>query len=169
MRLHRVLPHLALVAEAPIEGMQLGDRGAFAETELDAAVRHQVERRDPLGDARRVVGRELDDAVAEPDLLGALARRGEEDLGRRRVRVLLEEVVLDLPGVVVAESVGELDLIERVLDQPVLAVRGPRARELMLVEDAELHAGRPPRESRSLPRRGGACLRPSSQTYPLQV
>ena len=161
--LHRLLPHHALVAEAAIEGMELGDRGALAQAELDAAVRHQVERRHPLGDARRVVGGELDDAVAEADLLGALARRGEEDLGRRRMRVLLEEVVLDLPGVVVPEPVGELDLIERVLDQRALGVRGPRARELMLVEDAELHAGRPPRESRSLPRRGAACLRPCGQ------
>jgi hypothetical protein len=33
------------------------------------------------------------------------------------VRVLLEEVVLDLPHVVEAELVGQLDLVERVLDQ----------------------------------------------------
>ena len=73
--------------------------------------------RDPLGDPRRMVGRQLDDAVTEADVLRALARRGEEHLGRRRVRVLLEEVVLDLPRVVVAEPVGELDLVERVLEQ----------------------------------------------------
>ena len=42
-------------------------------------------------------------------------RGGEEHLGRARVRVLLEEVVLDLPDVVDAEPVGELDLLERVL------------------------------------------------------
>ena len=58
--------------------------------------------------------RELHDPVAEPDALGALARRGEEHLGGRGVRVLLEEVVLDLPDVVEAEPVGELDLLERV-------------------------------------------------------
>ena len=54
-------------------------------------------------------------------------------------RVLLEEVVLDLPRVVVAEPVGELDLVEAVLEQLVLAVVGPRARELVLVEDPEPH------------------------------
>ena len=43
---------------------------------------------------------------------------GEEHLGRRGVAVLLEEVVLDLPHVLDAELVGELDLVERVLDQP---------------------------------------------------
>jgi hypothetical protein len=52
-------------------------------------------------------------------------------------------VVLDLPGVVVAEAVGQLDLHERVLEEPVLAARFPRAGELVLVEDPELH-GRPP-------------------------
>ena len=74
--------------------------------------------------ARRVVERRrrLHDAVPEPDVLGALRRGGEEHLGRARVRVLLEEVVLDLPHVVDAERVGELDLLERVLDQLVLAV-----------------------------------------------
>ena len=37
------------------------------------------------------------------------------------MRVLLEEVVLDLPDDVEAEPVGELDLVERVLDQLELA------------------------------------------------
>ena len=57
----------ALVAEAHVERVQLGGRGRLAEPELDPAVRHEVERRHPLGHARRVVGRELDDPVAEPD------------------------------------------------------------------------------------------------------
>ena len=77
--------------------------------------------------------------MAEPDAGRALARRGQEDLGRRRVAVLLEEVVLDLPDVVVAETVGQLDLLERVLEEPVLAVLAPRPRQLVLVEDPELH------------------------------
>ena len=51
--------------------------------------------------------------------------------------------MLDLPHVVDAERVRELDLLERVLDQLLLAVRLPRARELVLVEDAELHATAP--------------------------
>ena len=57
----------------------------LADAELDPAVAEQVERGDPLGDAGRVVGGELDDAVAEPDVLRALAGGGEEDLGRRGV------------------------------------------------------------------------------------
>ena len=90
--------------------MQLGRPRRLAHAEIDAAARQQVERRDALGDAMRLVGGELDHAVAEPDALGALAGGAEEHLGRGGVRVLLEEVVLDLPGVVVAELVGELDL-----------------------------------------------------------
>jgi hypothetical protein len=47
--------------------------------------------------------------------------------------------MLDLPGVVVAQPVGELDLAERILQQLVLAPGTPRPRELVLVEDAEFH------------------------------
>ena len=47
--------------------------------------------------------------------------------------------MLDLPGVVVPEPVGELDLLERVLQQLVLVVLPPRAGQLMLIEDPELH------------------------------
>src|SRR5207302_11219433 len=86
-----------------------------------------------------MIGGKLDDAVAETDAARALAGRPEEDFRRGGVRVLLEEVVLDLPRVVVAEPVGQLDLGQRVLEQAVLAVRAPGARELVLVDDAELH------------------------------
>ena len=99
----------------------------------------QVERGDALGAARRMRRGQLHDAVREADVLGALAGGGEKHLGRRRVRIFLEEMVLDLPGVVVAEPVGQLDLVERVLVEPVLAAGLPRARQLQLVENAELH------------------------------
>ena len=63
------------------------------------------------------------DAVAEPDVPGPLAGRAEEDFRRGRVRVFLEEVVLDLPRVVVAEPVGQLHLGQRVLVKLPLVVR----------------------------------------------
>ena len=66
-------------------------------------------------------------------------RPRQEHLGRRGVGVLLEEVVLDLPHVVEAQAVGELHLLEGVLEQAVLVVGLPRAGQLVLVEDAELH------------------------------
>ena len=63
----------------------------------------QIEHRDPLGDARGMIGGELEDAVAEPDVLGALAGGGEKRFRRRRMRIFLEEMMLDHPGIVVAE------------------------------------------------------------------
>ena len=54
--------------------------------------------------------------MAEPDALRALRTGGEEDLRRGGVRVFLQEVVLDLPDVVDAEPVAELDLRQRILD-----------------------------------------------------
>ena len=127
-------------------GMEMGTvaktgSGSGTITELDASAGQHVERGDALRDARRVVdrGQRLHDAVSETDPLRALRRRGEEDLGRARVRVLLEEVVLDQPHAVEAEAVGELDLLERLGEHaPVVAVV-PRTRNLMLVEDPEFH------------------------------
>ena len=53
--------------------------------------------------------------------------------------IFLEEMVLDLPGVVVAQAVGEFDLLQGVLVEPVLVARLPGAGQLQLVKDAELH------------------------------
>ena len=47
--------------------------------------------------------------------------------------------MLDLPRVVDPEPVGELDLLEGVVDQALLVVGLPGPRQLVLVEDAELH------------------------------
>src|SRR5262249_23308901 len=58
---------------------------------------------------------------------------------RRGVRVLLEKVVLHLPGVVDAEPVGELDLVKRLLVDAQLVAIGPGPRDLVLVENAKLH------------------------------
>ena len=62
-------------------------------------------------------------------LLRPLAHRTEEDLGCRRVRVLLQEVVLDLPDVVEPEPVGELDLLESVRGAAGARRRPPTAAE----------------------------------------
>src|SRR5439155_12484741 len=100
-----------------------------------------------------VVGRHERDAVPQTDTLRALAAGGEEHLRGRGVRVLLQEVVLDLPRDVDPEAIGELHLLERVLEQPVLVAVAPRARDLVLVEDAELHVPLPYLVPSVLPRR----------------
>ena len=136
------LPHGALLLGVDHEPAELGLGRRLTGAEVGPAVAHEVEHRDALGDPRGMVERRrrLHDAVTEADVLRALRRGREEHLGRAGVRVLLEEVVLDLPRVLDADAVGVLDLLERVLDQPVLGVLLPRPRQLVLVEDAELHA-----------------------------
>ena len=92
--------------------MQFSGGRGFADAQLDAAMTQEVEGRDPFGDASGMVRRQLDDAVPEPNVFCALRGRGQEDLGRGRMGVFLEEVVLDFPGVLITESVRELDLFE---------------------------------------------------------
>src|SRR3954467_11494414 len=138
--LDRLLPDRALLVVVDAERLKLGDAGALAGAELDAPVRDEVERGDALGTARRVRRRQLQNAVTQANVLCPLAGRAEKYLGGRRMRVFLKEMVLDLPGVVVAEPVGQFDLIECVLIKPMLAARFPWARQLQLVKYAEFHA-----------------------------
>src|SRR6516165_11970528 len=55
------------------------------------------------------------------------------------MRVFLEKVVLHLPGIVNAQAVRQLDLIQRVLEEAELGAWLPGTRQLMLVEDPEFH------------------------------
>src|ERR1019366_2079060 len=136
-------PHPPLLdrIETDIETAELHQRSTFAGTEFDAPVGDEVEGGDALRDPRRMIvfRRHQTDAVAETDSFGALRARREEYLGRGVVRILLEKMVLDFPGVVDAELVGECDLIERLLKQPVLVAIVPRPRKLVLVKNAEFH------------------------------
>ncbi len=78
-----LLEHFLLGFHVAAERRQLGDRGALAHPEFDAAVAQQIEHRDPLGDPRRMIGGELENAVAEPDVFGALGGCGEKGFRRR--------------------------------------------------------------------------------------
>src|SRR6516165_9642769 len=79
--------------------------------------------------------------MAQSDALRTLRARREKHLGGRRVRIFLEKMVLDLPGIIDAEAVGELHLIERLLVNAVLVTRLPGPRNLMFVKNAEFHSG----------------------------
>ncbi len=61
--------------------------------------------------------------------------------------------MLDLPGEVIAEAIGQFDLVERVLVEPELAARLPRARQLQLIKNAELHGFSSARHARPAPNR----------------
>ena len=78
--------------------------------------------------------------MAEAVLFDALAGCAREDLGGWGMRVFFQEVVLDLPRVVVAEAIGEFHLVERVLIELAFVVHAPWAWQLQLVEDAKLSA-----------------------------
>ncbi len=71
---------------------------------------------------------------------GLRGDRREHHLGRRAVRVLLEEVVLDAPDGVEPELVGKARLLERVQVDLLLDARCERPRNRQLEEDPELHA-----------------------------
>ena len=124
------------------EAAEFQPRGALADAEVEPAVGDDVERRQALGRARRVVvvGDHLADAVADADVLGQRRAGGQEHLRRGGVGVFLQEVVLDLPGVVVAQPVGEHDLLQRLVEQPRLVALVPGLGQLVLVEDPEPHA-----------------------------
>ena len=77
--------------------------------------------------------------MADANVLGALAHRGEKDFGRRGVRVLFQEMMLGGPDVVVSALIGEDRLFERILEQRVLGIAGPGPGELMLVKTAKFH------------------------------
>src|SRR5581483_1960973 len=120
---------------------ELGGRRRLARPELHAPTRETVERRYALGDACRVVERRrcLHDPVPEAEPRRALRQRPEEHLGRARVAVLLEEVVLDEPVGLDADALRELGLLERLAEHLALVALVPRPWHLVLVEQAELH------------------------------
>src|SRR5262249_11819952 len=96
-----------------------------------------------LGDPHGVIHlRYADDGAvsdADPPCLDGAGR--QEDLGRRAMRVFLEEVMFDGPHGVEPERVGEAHLLEGVLVYGALDAVGERAWDGQLEEEAELHAG----------------------------
>ena len=136
---HRLLPAVALVAHADAERVQFGRAGALAHAEFHPAAGQQIQRGDPLRHPVRLVGGQLHDAVAQPDVFGPLAGGGEEHFRGGGMRVFLQEVVLHLPDVVVAKPVGQFELGERLLEQVVFAGFRPGTGQLVFVEDAEFH------------------------------
>jgi hypothetical protein len=180
-----LLPRAALLLGVDPERVELGGRRPLAGAELDPSARDDVERGDALGLARRMVDRRrrVHDPVPEPQVLRPLRQRGEEDLRRRRVAVLLEEVVLHQPERVDADRVEELGLLERRLEHPSLVATDPGLGHLVLVEHPELHRAKlrapnwvtwhspvTPSSSRSGSTRArGAASTPTCRSHPTTV
>ena len=81
----------------------------------------------------------LNNAVAEPDVLRALAYRRQEHFRGAGVGVFLQEVMLHFPDVFDAEAVRQLALIQRILKQGQFRPFFPGSGQLVFVEDAESH------------------------------
>ena len=118
-RAERFLPHVALVRARDPKTAQLQLRRRLTGAEFDPSAADQVERCDPFRDARgMIVSRwQQHDPVPQPNLLGALTRRGQKNLRRRRMCVLLQKVMLDFPHVIDSDLVGEFHLVERILEK----------------------------------------------------
>src|SRR5260370_24043873 len=86
-----------------------------------------------------MIGGELENAMAEPDVPGALAGGGEKRFRRRRMRIFFEKMMFHHPGMVVAEAVGGFQLRQDVMVELEFIAGFPRARQLQLIKDAEFH------------------------------
>src|SRR5215471_5855906 len=82
------------------------------------------------------------DAVTDANPFGPRGDEGKKDLGRRRVRIFVEAVMLDLPDAVIAEPVRELRLSETIAKRLGLD-RLRWVRDLHLVKQRKLHATPP--------------------------
>jgi len=145
----RLLPLRSLQILRHAERSQFGLRGRLAGAELHPPAGHEVQRGDAFGHPGGMVERrrELHDAVAQADLLGPLGGRRQEHLGGRGVRVLLQEVVFDLPHRMEPDPIRQFDLLQGVAEQSLLRALGPRPRQLVLVEQPEPHRTTPPLRS----------------------
>ena len=88
-----------------------------------------------------VTRRHQHDAVTKADVFRALRTGGEKHFRRGGMGIFLQKMMLHLPGVIDAETVGQFDLIQRVLKQLQLVAVMPGARQLMLIKNTELHCG----------------------------
>ena len=77
--------------------------------------------------------------MTEADPLGALGNGGEEQIRSARVRVLLEEVMLDDPRAVEAQPIRQFDLLHGFVELSLLVTRVPGPGHFVLEEQTELH------------------------------
>ena len=88
-----------------------------------------IELYDAVRDHQGVVVRQRDDAGAEPDVLGALGNRGDEQL-RRGDGLESCRVMLTNPGLVVTEPVEPFDELEVAMQHIVrILVQGVERRQ----------------------------------------
>ena len=140
---------------------------AAPEAEQAAPAAQDIEQRDLLGDAHRVVPRQHDDRGAELDPLRAPGVIGEQ-LGRRRRHRIAGEMVFEREDRVEAERLGEVAERQMLADHRGV---GPAGLTQHVERDPDFHrlppdptlcpANDPPPGSRRQPdRAGGATITP---------
>jgi hypothetical protein len=127
---------LVVVVQVVAEEREGLDERPAAGHDLGAAVAEQVERRELLKDADRVVGAQDRHGAGQADAFRAARGRAEDDRRRRDREV--RPVMLSDAEDVEAELVGELDLLQQV-GEALLRCEGVGG-ELSERVDAELHA-----------------------------
>ena len=108
--------HLPLVAGVDADLQRVVHEGAGADPEHRPAARHVVELHHAVGQHERVVVRQRHDAGAEPDMPGALRRRGNEHF-RAGDQLEAAGMVLADPRLVIIQPVEMLEQFEIALDR----------------------------------------------------
>ena len=133
---------LAAVLHVDAENVELVADETAADAEIEAALRQLIQRRRLFGHPHRIVERQHGGAGAEPDALGARREIGQERVIGGEQPAVADEMVLDDPGVVDADLVGEFDLLD---DAAIVALRIAQIRQVgRKIEQAELHRRVPP-------------------------
>ena len=139
-QLELLAEELVVVAEVVAEQRERLDERAAAGHDLRSTVRQQIDGRELLEDAHRIVGADHVDGARQPDL--PRTRRGgcKHDRGRGDDEV--GAVVLSDAEDVEADGVRELDLVHQVANPPRGRNRRPGngiGRQLAEGVDAEFH------------------------------
>ena len=112
----RLVHHVALLGDRDAHHVGVRRERAGADPKHRPPAGHVVELVDPVGQHERVVVGQGRDPGAQPDVLGALGRRGDEHLGAGD-QLIGRRVVLADPGLVIAELVQPLDQLQVALDR----------------------------------------------------
>ena len=140
---------LAALLHVDAEDVELVANEAAPDTKIESALGQLVEGRPLLRHPDRIVERQHGGAGAEPDALGAAREvREEREVGREQPAVS-HEMMFDDPGVVDADAVGELDLLNNAAIVRLSVAHGGQISRQ--IEQSELHG--------MLPVRSGTIVR----------
>ena len=128
----------AAVAHGGAEHAIFLGRETTSDTQFQTPAGEDVQGCDALGNMHRVVVGQRHHAQAQADAPGALAGRGQHQIGLGRMRVAAHEVMLDQPRTTETQAIGQLDFGQGIGECLRLAARQMRWLG-NLVKQVELH------------------------------